>query len=206
MDRITQGVAVFRQMIFPHKRTLFAQLEKGQTPQALFITCSDSRVDPNLLTQCGPGELFVLRNAGNLVPAYDEVSDGGEAATIEYAMAALKVPHIIVCGHSRCGAMHAVLKGGAPSLPAVNGFLRHAAKCVDCDNPDDAQNIERQVQANVLKQLENLRTHPSVAKRLEAGEVKLHGWMYRFESGEIFAAVPEEEKFAALDTVEASQA
>src|SRR3954469_10809519 len=110
MDKILDGVRRFRDTVFAEQRTLFERLARQQAPQALFITCSDSRIDPNLITQSEPGDLFILRNAGNLIPPYGAAS-GGEGATIEYAVAVLEIPNIIVCGHTRCGAMSALIQG-----------------------------------------------------------------------------------------------
>src|SRR5205807_7100192 len=112
--------------VFARKKELFSQLGKGQTPLALFIACSDSRINPNLLTQTEPGELFILRNAGNLVPPHGAGS-GAEAATVEYAVEQLRVRDIILCGHSRCGAMHGLLEPAAlAKLPSVAGWLEYA--------------------------------------------------------------------------------
>src|SRR5262249_33214059 len=126
MERILEGVRRFRETVFHEQRLLFERLARQQAPQALFITCSDSRVNPNLITQTEPGELFILRNAGNIVPPHG-TSGGGEAATIEYAVSVLKVANIIVCGHSNCGAMHALLYDEkARDLPAVRAWFGHA--------------------------------------------------------------------------------
>src|SRR5438552_9184234 len=108
--RIIEGVEHFQRLVFGKKESLFRKLEKGQTPMALFITCSDSRINPNLLTQTEPGELFLIRNAGNIVPAYGAAHGGGEGATVEYAVSVLKMPNIIVCGHYGCGAMHYLMR------------------------------------------------------------------------------------------------
>ena len=126
MQKLIEGTRHFQHTIFDTQKALFEQLSQGQQPLALFITCSDSRIDPNLLTQTQPGELFVIRNAGNIVPTYGAAS-GGEAGTIEYAVAALKVKDIIVCGHSFCGAMNGLLHPETlGALPAVQDWLRHA--------------------------------------------------------------------------------
>src|SRR4051812_32800007 len=109
MQKLVDGIHHFQQNIFSSHERLFKRLVKGQNPLALFITCSDSRIDPMLLTQADPGELFIMRNAGNIVPPYGAVR-GGEAATIEYAVSVLAVKEIIVCGHSHCGAMNALLQ------------------------------------------------------------------------------------------------
>lgn len=193
MDRIVAGVQRFKEGAFAQDKGLFESLAGGQSPQVLFITCSDSRIDPNLVTQTKPGEIFVLRTAGNIVPPYAAVR-GGEAATIEYAIRALKIPHIVVCGHSHCGAMGGLLNlEGLGELPAVTAYLEHAeaARRIVIENypdeKDEAKRVSLAVEHNVLVQLESLRTHPAVAAALGRGEVELHGWVYKFESGEVYA-------------------
>lgn len=190
MDKIRRGVEAYRTRIFPQQAALFKTLEHGQKPRALFITCSDSRIDPDLITQTEPGELFVLRNAGNIVAPFSGWPDG-EAATIEYAIEALKVPHIIVCGHSHCGAMQALLsRDAATTLPSVSLWLGHAEaarRAVLARNGTDvdAETLRAFVEENVRLQLVHLRTHPAVAAALARGAVELHGWLYVFEQGQI---------------------
>jgi carbonic anhydrase len=191
MQHLVAGIHQFQNHVFGQYRELFVRLETGQTPSALFITCSDSRVDPNLLTQAGPGELFVLRNAGNIVPPYG-ASNGGEAPTVEYAVAVLGVKHIIVCGHSGCGAMRALMNlESVKNLPSVAQWLSHAeaTRRILQENyaqlPDDRQ-LNVCIQENVLVQIENLETHPVVRAKLGRGELSLHGWVYKFETGEVF--------------------
>lgn len=171
---------------------MFERLAKGQNPETLFITCSDSRINPNLLTGTKPGELFILRNAGNIVPAFGALR-GGEAATVEYAVSVLGVQDIVVCGHSACGAMGALLQEEqVTSLPAVKDWLYHAesTKQIVRTNysalgPEEQVNVA--IQENVLVQLEHLRTHPAVAARLARGDLGLHGWVYKIATGEVFA-------------------
>lgn len=205
MQKLIEGIHEFQQNVFSTQRSLFERLSKGQQPLALFITCSDSRIDPNLLTQTGPGELFVLRNAGNLVPPYG-TGAGGEAATIEYAVAVLKVKDIIVCGHSQCGAMGGLLHPEQlDDLNAVRGWLQHAEATnrIIKENyshvTDETALLAATVEENVLVQLENLRTHPSVSAALSRRDLKLHGWTYKFESGKVFAYNPEPRQFLPLD-------
>lgn len=192
MQTLVEGVHHFRQNVFPSKLRLFKRLAKGQQPIALFITCSDSRINPNLITQTEPGELFILRNAGNIVPTYGAAA-GGEGATIEYAVAGLDVADVIVCGHSHCGAMNGLLQPDAiKDLPAVAAWLSHAEptrrivreKYGCCSN---AVQVTRATEENVLLQLDNLRTHPSVAAAVARGRLKLHGWVYKIETGEVSA-------------------
>lgn len=207
MQRLIDGIHNFRSDYFSRNRQLFEQLAKGQHPQALFITCSDSRINPNLITQTEPGELFILRNAGNIVPPYG-ASVGGEAATVEYAVSVLKVRDIVICGHSQCGAMQGLI--GPPNacahLPCVEAWLKHAAATRQIvlenythlkDNPRDL--LTAAVEENVLVQLENLRTHPSVAAALSRGALTLHGWVYKIETGQVFAYDPTAGQFLSLE-------
>jgi carbonic anhydrase len=202
MDEIIAGVRSFQRDVYPQNWELFERLAKGQSPEALMITCSDSRVDPYLLTQAQPGKLFELRNAGNIVPRYGQLV-GGVTATIEFAVVALCVPNIIVCGHSGCGAMAGLLNSEQlRGMPRVAEWLKHAAVVRDSmaaagqlDAPDA---LERAVEANVIVQLDHLRTHPSVAENLNAGRINLHGWVYHIATGEVTAYNQEQGAFVPL--------
>lgn len=208
MQKIISGIHHFQDQVFASQEQMFQRLARGQHPLALFITCSDSRICPNALTQTDPGELFVLRNAGNIVPAYG-AGRGGEAATVEYAVAALKVQHIVVCGHSLCGAMGALLEPQqTDELPAVREWLGHAESTRRIIR-ENYQHIEpgparlmAAIEENVLAQLENLRTHPAVAAALSRDALKLHGWVYKFETGKVSAYCPTRKQFAPLEEVE----
>ena len=192
MQKLIDGLHHFQSSIFSSQRELFERLAVGQAPETLFITCSDSRINPNLITQTEPGELFILRNAGNIVPPYG-VAAGGEAATIEFAVAGLGVRDIIVCGHSHCGAMKGLLDATlVADTPAVKAWLGNAesTRRVMIENYKELEGaalISACVQENVLAQLENIRTHPSVAARLSRGRITLHAWVYQIETGEVFA-------------------
>jgi carbonic anhydrase len=170
---------------------------------ALFITCSDSRISPSLLMQAKPGDLFCLRNAGNIVPPYG-ASRGGEEATIEYAIRGLNVRHVIVCGHSHCGAMKALLNPGeVEEMPAVINWLSHAeaTRRIIKENYahlDGASKLKAAIEENVLVQLENIRTHPSVAAKLAKKEINLHGWYYKIETGQVFSFDPAVGQFISL--------
>lgn len=203
MDDIIAGVRTFQRDVYPKYRELFEKLSAGQSPEALVITCSDSRVDPFLFTNAQPGQLFVLRNAGNLVPKYDGLI-GGVTATIEFAVVGLRVPNIIVCGHSGCGAIHGLLHPDKlTNMPHVANWLSHhaepvreiLAKAGRLDGPDT---MAQAVDANVLVQLDNLRAHPCVAEGLAAGSLKLHGWVYDIVSGSIRAYNEQWQQFTAL--------
>ncbi|UVT20902.1 MAG: carbonic anhydrase [Nitrospira sp.] len=203
MEKLVKGFLKFRSEVFGNKKALFTRLSQSQAPRALFITCSDSRVDPTLLTQADPGELFILRNAGNLVPPYGSMQ-GGTTATIEYAMAVLKVPHIIVCGHTDCGVMKALLRpDDVQNLPAVKEWMGQAETTrrlmqemyadIDGDN-----RLIKTTQENVHAQLEHLRTHPSVALQLRRGQVDLHGWVYSISTGDIWVYDFQSQEFDSL--------
>lgn len=202
MRHLIEGVTAFQRDHFEPNREAFRKLAGGQSPTTLFVTCSDSRIDPNLLTQTPPGELFVLRNAGNVVPAYG-TAPGGEEATIEYAMLGLGVEEIVVMGHSGCGAMGALLEREyLEGLPAVYSWLAHAEGArwaVEAGASYDGENLAYAIiEANVLLQLDNLLTHPSVAERHVAGEVRLHGWVYGIGDGRVRTYDASQECFVSL--------
>src|SRR5687768_8991438 len=177
MDKILAGVARFRRYEYPGNRALFESLAaRQQNPIALFITCSDSRIHPNLITQTDPGDLFLIRNAGNIVPPHG-APVGGEAATIEYSIEVLGIRNIIICGHSQCGAMKALLEERALNdLPASKAWFAHAettrriARTKHRELPPHELMLAA-TEENVLVQLNNLSTHPSVASRLASGEL-----------------------------------
>ena len=192
MQKLIQGIHQFQKESFRPLQGLFEELAKGQNPETLFITCSDSRIDPTLLTKAQPGDLFILRNAGNIIPPHG-AGNGGEAATIEFAVAALGVKDIIICGHSHCGAMQGLLQPEkVASLPAVSSWLSHAetTRRIIRDNYGHLEGdrlLTATVEENVLVQLEHLRTLPAVGSRLVRGDLHLHGWVYKIETGEVFA-------------------
>jgi carbonic anhydrase len=207
MQKLVDGIHKFQADSFRQDQRFFETLVEGQKPLALFITCSDSRIDPSRLTQTKPGELFIQRTAGNIVPPYGVVH-GGEAATIEYAVSVLKVRDLIICGHSHCGAMTGLLNPESiERLPAVRAYLQHAEatrRIVEenyADLVDPAKRLTLTVEENVLVQLENLRTHPSVAAAAGRDELKLHGWVYKFETGEVFAFNPGKGQFLLLEDI-----
>ncbi|MBP6821263.1 MAG: carbonic anhydrase [Acidobacteria bacterium] len=203
MEKLVRGIHEFQTTHFNEHQDFFAQLSKGQQPETLLITCSDSRVVPDLLTQTQPGELFVIRNAGNIVPPYG-AANGGEGATIEFAVSALKVSHIVIMGHSHCGAMKGLLKPEElTSLPLVSNWLKHAeaTRRVVTDNYQDFSGedlLNATIKENVLMQLDNIRTYPAVAAGLVSGTLTLHAWVYHIESGQILAYNPEISRFAPI--------
>ncbi len=204
MQKLVDGIHKFRNEAFAQDKQLFERLADGQNPMALFITCSDSRIDPNLLAQSKPGDLFIQRTAGNIVPPYGSVF-GGEAATIEYAVTGLKIQDIIICGHSHCGAMGGLLKPDAiKTMPAVAAYLEHAEstrRILDenyAEVTDPQERLMLAVKENVLVQLESLKTHPSVAAAIGRGDLKLHGWVYKFETGDVLSFDPGKNEFLPL--------
>jgi carbonic anhydrase len=191
-DTLIDGVGHFMKSVHHAEKDLFERLAASQSPNTFFVTCSDSRVDPNLITQTKPGELFVLRNAGNIIPRA-ELGATGEAATLEYAVSALGVRDVIVCGHSNCGAMKALLNPEqVMSLPNVARWLDHASPTrglVDQRFPgaSEDQRWLAAVELNVLVQIEHLRTHEFARKAMDAGDLAVHAWVYDIGCGEVRA-------------------
>ena len=189
LEKLKRGILQFQSEVYPARREEYAYaVAHPQKPHTLLITCADSRIDPEALTQSGPGEIFVTRNVGNLVPAYGEML-GGVSAVIEYAVDALKVSHAVICGHTDCGAMKGILagEGALDALPTVKSWLRNAdaAKRV-AQTVDGAQpSLHTMTEQNVLLQLQHLRTHPSVAGAIARGDLTLSGWVYDIGHGDV---------------------
>ena len=206
MQKLLQGLHHFQTHIFASHRDLFERLGKDQTPETLFITCSDSRINPNLITQTQPGELFILRNVGNLVPPYESL--GGTAAGIEFAVGNLQVKDIIICGHSNCGAMKALLEPHKlDELPATRAWLSHARVTErimweSYGHLEGEPLLHATVEENVLVQLDNLRGHPVVAKAVANGMLHLHAWVYKIETGEVFAFDPNRGQYTSVTGME----
>jgi carbonic anhydrase len=193
LNRLRAGYARFRSNVFPGLAPQFQKLAHGQQPEALFITCSDSRVMPELILQSEPGQIFPIRLAGNLVPPPGN-DPSGIAATVEYAIRALKVADIIVCGHSGCGAMKELLEQAhTHDLPDVTSWLQHAGpsskwlRGTFCDARDltPERRLHLLTQANVLAQLDHLRQHAAVHQAISAGSLRLHAWMFDIPTGEL---------------------
>ncbi|MFI1659367.1 carbonic anhydrase [Streptomyces sp. NPDC020472] len=185
MPHFSEGIARFQREVFPAKADLFARLVTAHRPGTLFIGCSDARVVPELITQTDPGELFVIRTAGNLVPAHTPGADGVTAG-VEYAVTVLGVRDVVVCGHSACGAMTALAEGhDLSAAPAVAAWLRHADASLARAAAGGTVDVAALVRENVAAQLANLATHPSVARALAAGEVRLHGWVFDIADGTV---------------------
>jgi carbonic anhydrase len=203
MQKLVKGIHSFQRGFFAKNRKLFQKLAtEGQNPETLFITCSDSRVVPNLITGAAPGDLFIVRNVGNVVPGL--ALPGGTAAAIEYATEVLGVKDIIVCGHTQCGAIEAVLDPEKmDALPMVKRWLAETSKVreVVLSRYGDLGPRERltvAVEENVLAQLEHLREYPSVARRLEAGTLQVSGWVFDIATGQVFDFDPDLMEFVPL--------
>ena len=207
LAHIVEGFKHFRHEVFPEQQELFKKLATAQQPRAMFITCADSRIVPELITNSSPGDLFVTRNVGNVVPPYGPMN-GGVSTAIEYAVMALGVHHIIVCGHSDCGAMRAVLNPDSlEKMPTVRAWLRHAevAKSMvedNCDCANEGESMKVLTEENVIAQLQHLRTHPSVASRMANGHLFIHGWIYNIETSEIRAYDADQAAFRPLNGTE----
>ena len=203
LARIADGVRKFQSEVFPAQREMFERLKRGQEPLAMFVTCADSRVNPNLVTQTNPGEIFIERNPGNIIPPYVEFV-GGVTAGIEYAMLVLKVPVIVVCGHTDCGVMNALLHPeNVEGMPGVQTWMSHAFHArrrmlQECGSGSEDERMRRMTEFNVLGQMENLKTHPSVRARLITGEIEIRGWVYDIGDGSVWQAEPVSGRFALL--------
>lgn len=185
MTDLASGVTHFQHDVYPGKAALFAELATNHTPHTLFISCSDARVVPELITSSEPGELFVIRTAGNLVPAYASGGDG-IAASIEYAVAVLGVSRVVVCGHSGCGAMTAVAeRHDLGALPTIAQWLRHTDATAARVGAGAADPVSTLVRANVVAQLSNLATHPSVTRALADGALVAEGWVFDIGTGTV---------------------
>jgi carbonic anhydrase len=224
MEKLLRGIVEFRQKTLPSYKETFARLALGQSPDSLFIVCSDSRVAPNVFASTDPGDLFVIRNVGNLVPC---CGDGGisdtdvsEAAAIEFAILSLKVKDIIVCGHSECGAMHAILNETAPLLqetPHLRAWLKHGKDALEallaaggpgvgCRDSRIDPNLAPQnqlSQLNVMQQIEHLKSYPIVADRVAKGTLKLHSWWFDIRFADVYRFSETRGRFVIIDEVEA---
>jgi carbonic anhydrase len=203
MEKLLRGLREFQEHYIPSHQELIRELAKGQHPRVLFIGCSDSRVDPTIITQSEIGDLFIIRNAGNIIPPY-EATNGGEGATIEYAIEALDIKQIIICGHTQCGAMKGLLQLGQleEKMPLVYDWLRHTEatrKLVEdhYSHLDKKEKLNVLVAQNVLTQIDNLRTYPSIHSRLHNDELSIHGWIYNIEDAQLLAYDEEANDFLA---------
>ncbi|OFZ17965.1 MAG: carbonic anhydrase [Bdellovibrionales bacterium GWB1_55_8] len=209
MKKLIRGIVDFRETVRPGYKDTFARLALGQRPDTLFIACSDSRVVPNLFASSDPGDLFVVRNVGNLIPPCGDqghsASDESEAAAIEYALLNLPIAEIVVCGHSECSAMAALVEG-RKKIQASNlkSWLRHGDKSLEQLNsghslPGQRERHNQLSQLNVLEQMEHLRTYPVVSKRLQEGTLRLHGWWFDIREADVYEYEAKENRFHLID-------
>lgn len=205
MQQLIDGVHHFQNIGFRQQQELFERLAQGQNPEACFITCSDSRIDPNLITNAAPGQLFIVRNPGNVVPCYGTANNSAMAA-VEFAVAVLGVKDIIVCGHNYCGAMKGVMQPETmKDLKVLADWLQHCDSTVEIVK-DHYSHLHGEdlftaaAEENVLVQLEHLRSLPVVASRLSRGLIHLHAWMYKIETGDVFVYESTEGQFKPLRT------
>ena len=202
MKKLLRGIVDFHDKVRPNYRKIFAKLALAQKPDALLICCSDSRVAPNVFASTDPGDLFVIRNVGNLIPV---VEGGSAAAAVEFALSNLDVKDIIVCGHSECGAMCALVEGRRQiDGPNLKRWLKHADSSLERmkKEPDWHSELSphnRLSKVNVLQQLDNLRTYPEVQDRLKQGTLTLHGWWFDIAEAEVYEYVPEIHRFVVID-------
>ena len=215
MKKLIRGIAEFRRNLRPGYRETFARLALGQSPDTLFIACSDSRVVPNLFASADPGDLFVIRNVGNLIAPAGESgrseSDESEAAAVEFALGKLPVTDIIVCGHSECGAMQAILEGRQKVAHAhLRSWLRHGEESLrrleKGEAPDPSLSRANQLsQLNVLAQMEHLKSYPDVQSRLIRGALRVHGWWFELRQADVYAFEKEQGRFVLIDEAEAER-
>jgi carbonic anhydrase len=208
MQRLIEGVHKFRDEEFGNYRKLFRKLsQEGQNPHTLFITCSDSRVLAELITQSKPGDLFVVKNVGNIVPPSGVTGDtNSTAAAIEFAVESLCVSDIVICGHSQCGAMGALLadKPLDPSMPHLRDWLKLASPVLETMKTNYAHLTEKSAresaaaEENVLFGLDSLHSYPCVQERLASGSLRLHGWFFKIATAELFTYDPETRQFVPL--------
>lgn len=204
MEQVILGVKKFQQEVYPEKQALFESLAKRQSPEILFITCSDSRIDPSLITQTEPGSMFLIQNAGNIIPPHG-TPYGGTGASIEYAVTVLNVKHIIVCGHTCCGAMSALLDARlVEDIPIIKQWISYADSTRAIVQAASGQFTEEErlsfcIEQNVNVQMTHLKTIPSVAARLSLGQLSIHGWVYHIETGSVDVYSPDAKKFVSFE-------
>lgn len=203
MDKLISGIREFSKTGYEENKSLFQELANGQSPEALLITCADSRIDPNMITQTKPGDLFICRNAGNIVPPHGPYT-GGITASIEYAVAVLNVPHIIVCGHTDCGAMKGAMNPDSlKSLPHVSNWLGNCsaalAKIKARHGEVKPDMLKELTEENIILQMKHLETHPSVSAKLATGDIELHGWVYNIGEGTVSCYDRDTGKFVSVE-------
>ncbi len=204
LERLLIGVRHFCEHEYPQRQEVYEQVTRaGQRPHTLFVTCADSRIDPELITQSGPGDIFVARNIGNIVPAYGEMM-GGVSAVVEYAVSALEVDQVVICGHADCGAMAGLLhQEKLDGMSAVQNWLQNSLAALSISDAlysreDESKFLEALVQQNVLLQMNHIRTHPSVAGRVAQGRLAVYGWVYDFRAGAVLMYEEDAKRFAPI--------
>jgi len=208
LEQLKSGIRRFRSDVYSHNPELFEQaVTEPQRPHTLFITCADSRIDPNALTSTGPGEVFVTRNIGNMIPAYGEML-GGVSAVIEFAVSALGVRHAVICGHTDCGAMKALLDpSSTDKMLSVRNWLTNATTALAVANTLHEHEIEAHherplvdvlTEQNVLLQIQHLKTHPSIATAMTLGNLTISGWIYDIGTGNVRIAENNDTTFTTL--------
>lgn len=210
MKKLIQGIVDFRSSLTDENRSLFARLALGQKPDTLFIACSDSRVVPNLFASTNPGDLFVLRNVGNLIPpASSNSRDNSAQAVIEFAIFSLNVSDIIICGHSECGAIQALAQGlDTLCCPHLQAWLKHGEESLNkvkqgfVINPSLTENNQIS-QVNVLQQMEHIKSYPFIRERLEKKQLRVHGWWFYIAQADVYCYEQELNQFVLIDEKEA---
>lgn len=208
MKKLIQGIVDFRKTLREDNRALFAKLALGQKPDALFIACSDSRVVPNLFVSTNPGDLFVLRNVGNLIPPASSSHDHCSAAAIEYSLQKLNIKDIIVCGHSECGAIKAIASGiESLCCPHLESWLKHGLE--SCNKVRQGITLDASLsehnqisQVNVLQQMEHIASYPFVQSRLAEGRLRMHGWWFDIAHADVYCYEASLNQFVLIDESE----
>ncbi len=215
MKKLIDGIVEFRRTVQESYREAFGRLAIGQSPDTLFIACSDSRVVPNTFASTNPGDLFVLRNVGNMIPPCGRkgisMSDESEAAAVEFSVETLNISNIIVCGHSECGAMRALLGDRHKvELPNLKSWLRHGDMALDWMKL--GLSLDRRLkehnqlsQLNVLLQMENVKSYPAVKKKIDEGKLSVHGWWFEIAKADVYAYEDDMKKFVLIDEEEAER-
>jgi len=206
VDRLYKGIYRFQRSYFKKEEEFFKRLSRDQNPEVLFITCADARVDPNLVTQSKPGDLFIVRNVGNIIPPHDSIRDKNSvAAAIEFAVLELRVADIIICGHSNCGAMQTLFQeeSDLEDMPHLRDWIRIALpvkEIMDKHYAHVSLDFRNRIaeKENILDQLRNIQTYPFVVKALEEGKLFLHGWYYDIGTGNIFSYNPVTDTFEMI--------
>ena len=209
MQKLQVGIHQFQKDYFARHRQLYEKLAEGQRPETLFITCSDSRILPDTITNTGPGDLFIVRNVGNIVPSAIRGVMGGVSAAIQYAVEVLNVNQIIVCGHTKCGAVDGIMHPESVAhLPLVANWIAESKSIPALIDENYSEltgeaRMNAAIEENVLLQLENLRTFDFVRERLDNGKLALSGWVYNIATGEVLDYDPEQERFEPVGQAEA---